>query len=441
MRKLALLMVVALAAASLAGCLKKPDAPEEDVEQAKVDVILGQQGKDKLTDAAAIVPKNYSFPGQSILPPVTTKFTGTVSADATGSYEAERDEGGIDYRTVVQTYDVSNLVPPGQPVELVLTVVWDASEGNSADLDIVVDVPGTSTSYSPVSETLNWNVASKTMVVNSVGVAGKPALVGVQVASGAVTQGFDYDLHVQATYVKDVLTPHHAWALEVPQGAGGLVFESEKAGGEEHITAQFVLVDPEDNLVQFVDFNDIDIPTQSIFIPTSRAGTYVFYAYFMHGGFLRVKADVPLDVTAARTLALVESSVADVTAPAPGVAGKDVLNGSAAQGTVPADDVNPTVVDFSPSGAFPLRVTAYVSGQATGMSKVTLKSPLGVVHQLTSIARYQDERGTIGYTSDHEGGPNNVVDWKNIQKGTWTAEIVNNSPGVEIGHVVLTYQR
>jgi hypothetical protein len=99
------------------------------------------------------------------------------------------------------------------------------------------------------------------------------------------------------------------------------------------------------------------------------------------------------------------------------------------------------VISFTTPGAFPLRVTGYITGQATTQAKVTLKSSLGAVHTLTSIARVEDESGSVGYTSDHEGGPNNLHDWKNIQRGAWTAEIVNTSPSVEIGHVVLSYTR
>lgn len=442
MRSTALVLVITLAlSGAMAGCLKKDAAPAADLEQEKVDEILGQTGRDALVDAAAIIPKNYTFPGQKLLPPAVFEYLGQITTAANGALEAERDEGGIERNTFVEMQDISHLLPPGQPVELVIDLVWDASEGNSADLDIAVDVPGTRTAYSPTSETFNWNLAVKTIVINTVGVEGLPALVGVQAAGGVVSQGFDYKLTVKATYVEDVLTPYHAWAFDVPADASGIVIESEKAGGEEHVAAQFVIIDPEDNLVQFMDFNDIDIPTESIFIPASRGGTYVFYAYSMHGGFFRIKTDVPNQENNVRQLALVETKVADSNAPAPGVAGKDLFNGSAAQNTMPAADVNPTIVPFTTAGAFPLRVTGYIAGPATTQAKITLKSPLGAVHTLTSIARAQDESGSVGYTSTQEGSPNNLLDWKNIQRGSWTAEIVNTSPGVEIGHTVLSYTR
>lgn len=438
--RFALVMAVAIPAALLSGCFGDEPVQTADADQVLADEILGEAGREKLVDAAAIIPKNYSFDQQALLPPVKASFAGRVESSANGGYEAERDEGGIDYNNKIQTFDLTPLLPPGQPAELVLTLFWDASEGNSADLDLVVDVPGTKTSYSATSETFNWNYAVKTMVVNTLGVEGQPATVGVQVSAATATQGFDYALDVEATYVKDVLTPYHPWALDVPNGASGLIFESEKAGGDEHLTARFLLIDPEDNLVQNVDFNDINIPTQSIYIPTPKPGQYVFYAPSMHGGFLRVKADASLADPAAKPLARVETHAVDANAPAPGVAGKDYLNGTL-DGAVPKDDVNAQVVTFSVGPTFPLGAWGTLEGQASAMAKITLKSPVGIVHQRTSMARYEDERGSLGYTSSHEGSPDLEARWENLQKGSWTAEVVLMSPAVEAGHTILTYAR
>lgn len=435
------IIALLLFAAPMAGCLKKDKVESADVEQEKANALLGDEGRQSLVDAAAIIPKNYSFPEQQLLPQKLVEFVGKITTAANGALEIERDEGGIERGTYYEWQEIPDLVPVGQPVELVIDLWWDATEFNSADLDIAVDVPGISTSYYPISETFNWNLPSKTMVVNTIGVAGQTPKVGIQAGGGIITQGFDYTLRVRATYVKDVLTPFHAWAIDVPAGASGIILESEKAGGEEHITSQFVVIDPDDGLVQFVEYDDIKVPTESVFIPTTKPGTYVFYAYFMHGGFFRVKADVPLDANGARTLPLVETKVVDSTAPAPGVAGKDLFNGSAVEGTMPKDDVAPTIVDFSTAGGFPLRVTGYITGQVMTQAKITLSSPLGPVHTLTKIARIEDDQGSIGYTSDHENGPNNVFDWKNIERGAWQAQIVNTSPAVEIGHVVLSYTR
>lgn len=433
------MLVVAL---PLAGCFKRADdggAPLS-ADQQKVDALLGEAGNEKLVDAASIIPKNYSFGQQKLLPPVKLSFTGTVSTDAVGGYEAERDEGGINYNSKIEMFDISSSLPAGQAAEIVIKVFWDASEANSGDVDLVVDVPGLKTSYSPTSETWNWNYAVKTMVINAVGVEGIPANVGVEISSALVNSGFDYKLDVSLTYVKDVLTPYHAWALDVPASASGLIFESEKAGGDEHIVAQFVLVDPDDQLVQFVDFNDLSIPTQSVFIPTQKPGTYVFYAYSMFGGFLRVKADVPLENSLARTLALTEEAVVDSSAPMPGIAGKDWLNATADSSALNTD-TGATTITFSPVGAFPLRVTPFAKGEFTTMAKITLSSPLGVVAQRTVFVRYEDDRGTLGYTSNHEGTQDHSYDWKNIQRGSWKADIVNNNANVELGHVVTSYVR
>jgi hypothetical protein len=439
-RVLTLLIVLLVVAAPLAGCLKKKGGPVDDSAQLRAESILGQTGHDRLVDAAAIIPKNFSFPEQNPLASVLLNVTGKVGTDATGSYEAERDEGGVDFRSVYAWTDVASLLPPGQPAELVVKLVWDASEANSADLDLAIDVPGTKTSYSSTSETLNWNLAVKTAVIDTVGVSGLPARIGVQISSGVVSKGFDYALQVQATYVKDVLTPFHPWALTVPNGASGLILESEKAGGDEHISSQFVLIDPQDDLVRSYDYNDINVSTQSVFIPVTKPGDYVFYAFTMHGGFLRVKADVPLDRPVARPLALAETRTVDAATPSPGVAGKDVLNGTAG-GVVPDTDTGATSTDFAVGPTFPLRVAGYIAGPASAQAKITLSSPLGEVHRLTRIAHASTDQGTIGYTSEHEGSLDNVVHYENMQKGAWKASVVDTSPGVEIGHVILTYKR
>ena len=112
-------------------------------------------------------------------------------------------------------------------------------------------------------------------------------------------------------------------------------------------------------------------------------------------------------------------------------------------GTAPKDDVGATSVSFAPEGPFPLRVMPYVKGQAATMAKIRLSSPLGVVAERTVFARYEDDKGTVGYTSDHdEESQDFVVTWKNTQKGPWKADVVNDNPaGLELGHVVVTYAR
>ncbi len=432
---------IALVASPLSGCLKGDDPVKAaNVEQEKADDLLGDTGQKKLEDLAATIPKDYTFPGQNILPKVSLSLPGTVSSEALGSYEAQRDEGGMEYRTVYDWKDVSAQVPVGQPVEMFIKLFWDGAEMNSADLDIAVDVPGLNTDYSDVTEDFNWNYASKSMVVNTIGVTGMPMKVGIQAAGGAVSQGFDYRLDITFTYVKNVLTPHHPWKFNVPEGASGVILESESAGGDEHVSAEFIVIGPDDKLVTYKAYNDIDVPTQSIFIPTKSPGDHIFYAYSMHGGFLRMKADVPLETFTATPLALVSTHTVDIASPAPGVAGKNPLEGTLADGSALAGDINPTSVPFDTGETFPLRVFGTITGQVNTEAKITLKSPTGTVHTLTKILRYEDESGSIGYTSDREGSPNNKFAWENIQRGAWTAEIVNDGP-TEIGHTLVTYQR
>jgi hypothetical protein len=437
-----LALALALAVALLAGCLgKAPTTEVRSAAQQQADSLLGKEGQDKLADAATPASKAFLFPLQQLLPPANVTLKATVGPDSMGGYEAENDEGGIDYNTKVTMYDLAKYVPVGQAAEITVKLYWDASEANSADIDIVSDVPGNHTSYSGESETLNWNYAVKEMVLDTVGVQGEDMKVGVQVASAIVSKGFEYRLDVGFVYPKDVLTPYHAWGLVVPQGANGIVFSSEKAGGDDHVTSQFLLLGPDDQPVAMVDYNDISIPTQSIFVPVKGPGEYVFYAHSMHGGFLRAKADVPVQDAVARELALVTKTVADAASPTPGVAGHDYMNGSAAGGVMPHDDAGGSTITFAPEGPFPLEVTPYVKGQVTTMAKIRLSSPLGVVAERTVIGRYQDDRGTLGYTSDHEQTEDDWHDWSKLARGTWKAEVVDDAPSVEIGHVVLTYQR
>lgn len=440
-RLLVIAIGLILLAGPLAGCIKgKDEVQAANVEQEKADAILGDQGKEKIESVAALIPKNYSFPDQKVLPKQTITIAAKTSSSALGSYEAQRDEGGIDYRSVIVMNDVSAHIPAGQPVEMFIKLFWDGAEANSADLDIAVDVPGTKTTHSNTTEDLNWNYAVKSMVVNTIGVPGQKHEVGVQIAGGAVTEGFDYSLEISFVYPKDVLTPYHPWAFTVPSGASGIILETEKAGGDEHVTAEFLVIDPNDQLVQYKTYNDIDIPTESVFIPTKGPGEYVFYAFYMHGGFLRLKADVPLETFNVRTLNIVKTETVDMSGPAPGVAGKDPLMGGAGGGTIPASDTNPTTVTFDSGSSFPLDVRGFIRGQVNPMAKITLKSPAGEVHSLTSILRYQDEQGTIGYTGEQDNGPNSVFNFKNMQRGAWTAEIVNDGPA-EIGHILTTYTR
>lgn len=442
MRNLAIALALALALSS-AGCLgffkKGGEDRKIDGQQTLADELLGDAGRSAFDDLASSKPKNFTFPAQDALPRTVVWINGTVGPEANLAFEGNRDQGGIDYNSVVQTQDISAHVPPGQPVEIFVKLYWNAQEMNSADLDIVADLPGTRTSHYPAkTEDMNWNFATKTLTINTVGVEGQPHLLGIQANSGRTTGDLSYSMFVEFNYAKDVLPPSVPYAVMVPSNATGLVFESAKVTGDEHVQAEFIVVSPTDELVAYVEFNDLAIPTESVFVPTTGPGEYVLYAFYMHGGFLSVKADAALDQLAARQLATVIAQTTVDSAPSPGMIGRDWSYGSAIEGTLVTPMTNQKTASFDIAGAHPLLVHATLKGQGTLMTQAVITSPAGLVHELTRALRYDDERGSIGYTADE--GYDSFLDYGAIVKGAYTIDYVNDGP-LEVGYVVVTYQR
>lgn len=437
---LALAMSLAVPASGCLGFLKKEEADGGvDRNQLIADELLGDEGRNALDDIASAKPKNFTFPGQLALPAAALWINGTVGPEANLAYEGNRDQGGIDYGSVYEVQDVSSYIPAGQPVEIFAKLYWNAQELNSADLDIVVDVPGLKTSHYPAkTEDMNWNFATKTMTINTVGVPGATHEIGIQANSGRTTSDLSYSLYVEFHYPKDVLPPAVPYAITVPSNATGLMLESVKVRGDEHVQAEFIVVSPTDDLVGYVEFNDIAIPTESVFVPTSGPGEYVLYAFYMHGGFLSVKADAPPEKLEARTLATVITPTAVDASPSPGMIDRDWGFGSAVEGTLVTPMTNQKSASFAIEGAHPLLVHATITGQGTLMTQVRVTSPAGVVHEITRALRYDDERGSIGYTADE--GYDNWMDFAAVVKGAYTIDYVNDGP-LEIGYVVVTYQR
>ncbi len=442
-RALAVLLALNVPAA---GCLSifKDEAPveAEDVEGDRARKLLGDEGRATLEEAASATPKNFTFPAQLDLPQKVVWFNGSVGPETDASFEGNQDQGGIEYGYVIQKQDVTPHVPPGQPVEIFIKVRWDAKELNGVDFDIYVDVPGTKTSYYPAkSEDVNWNIPTKVLTVNTIGVPGRPHDIGVQAASGKTISDVQYEMRIEFNYAKDVLTPAVPWAFQVPANATGLILESVKVAGDEHIRSEFIVVGPKDDLVSFVEFNDLAIPTESVFIPVPAPGEYVFWAYYLHGGFLSIKADAPLDAFAARALGIVETSTALDSAPVPGMIERDWSYGSvlAERGVpVPTPMQGQKQATFALEGAHPIGVYAYLNGPGTLASQVRISSPTGIVHDLYKILRYEDERGSIGYSS--EEGYDNQVYYANVTKGGYTVDYVNNGP-TEVGYTVVSYAR
>lgn len=442
-RRLALL-AAALVASTGAGCLglfgDEVAGETVDRQQQVAEDLLGQEGQDLLSDIASPVPKLYAFPGQLQLPPVVLWINKTVGPEVTLSFEGDQDEGGMRYNAIVQTEDISKHIPPGQPVEIIAKLQWNAKEVNSADFDIYVDVPGVKTTYYPAkSEDMNWNVPQKTLTVNTVGVAGLPHLVGVEAASGKSKEDIAYTMRVEIHYVKDVLTPYLPWAFQVPANASGLIVESVKGAGDEHIRAKFAIIGPDDSLVAYVDYNDIAIRTESVLVPTKGPGEYVFYAYEMHGGFLSIRADAGLEKVEARPLERVQTTVALDNAPAPGMISRDWTFDSVVEGQAPPTEMSgQKEATFAMDGTYPLGVFGWIKVQGTLASQVRISSTAGLVHDLQRVLRYEDERGSIGYTGD--GGINQALLYENLAKGAYKVEYVNNGQA-EIGYTTVTYKR
>lgn len=430
------LVAALVASASVTGCLGWLFGGDDATgpTNATVDDKIPKD----IVDLARNVFKNYTLPGSLARPWTTVWYNDSIGPEANLAVENVRDDGGTDFNGVVKTMDVSAFLPPGQATEIAIRVFWNAAEGNSADLDLYIDLPGIVTSTGGGEEELNFNIPIKSMTVNTVGVAGYPAKIGVQAANGRTVQNLDFHVEMAFSYAKDALTPFHAYAIPVPANATGLIFESVKAAGDEHVTVDFVLLDPNDEPVVYMEYDDLAIPTESVFIPTRGAGEYVFYAYAMRGGFLSVKSDVGLTETKIRTLATKEESVVDASAPAPGLASRDWLAPNPGAVT---PKTGGTVVDVN-FPFFPLSVRGFIdaSGQggATGMAQVTIESAKGVVSEVTRIARADLDQGTIGYTDDE--GQNHVFTPANLAKGPYKITIVNNGNGA-VGHTVLSYTR
>ena len=350
------------------------------------------------------------------------------------------------YNLARQVADVTSIIPPGQPTEIHITLYYYSQLGNSAKCDIYLDVPGTKTSFNPSNnDEFNWKFSVQRKVVNTVGVPGQKHEIGLECGNGRMTSGIPFTIRMDVTYEKDVFTPYHPYAFQVPANASGIILESAKGGGPEHLRAWFIVVSPRDELVAFVDFNDIAIPTESVFIATPEPGEYVFYAHNMTGGFLRMRADSPVEQRDVRILRLAESREAFLTGPSPGVAPRDWFHGpDPAAGLAPVETpgAGGQEATFNVDGTFPLRIAAFIgdpaSGSRTLMSDVRISSSKGLVAYLQRVARYDDERGSLGVSQDEW---NSAFQPWNLQKGAYTVQIVNNSPDASVGRIVTTYVR
>ncbi len=441
MRGGGLLALLALAGPVASGCLglfRDENANDVVDPNAAGRGLVDDRTIELLDERLAAVPRNYTFPGQSLLMRLVHYVNGTVDQIANAGFEDRNDRSGNSYNVYRAMEDVSKLIPPGQPTEMHVTLYYANTAGNSVACDVAVDVPGTRTSFNTGNnDEFNWKFSVQRMIVNTVGVPGEKHEVGVECASGKMTQGsVPYTIRVDFDYERDVFTPFIPWAFTVPANATGVIIESAKAGGPEHLRSSFIVVGPDDDLVAYVDFNDIAIPTESVFIPTATPGEHVFYAFNMTGGFLRVKADAPVEMRQVRPLTIRVDRVTDKSGPAPGVVGRDWLH----DGGIVTPAQGGEEVAFSADGTFPLRIEPFIGegGAKTLMTGVRILSAKGLVASLDRVLRYDDENGSLGVTQDEF---NRYFDATMLARGAYTVQVVNDSPDAAVGHVLTTYVR
>jgi predicted small lipoprotein YifL len=446
MRRALLAMVaLALLGVSLAGCL---GGAKQDLQPASTlkPKEITKEAEKRFEELTQVVPSNYTFPGQQLLESVVVWLNDTIDTAADTAVENPRDDGGMDFQTVLKTVDISRYLPPRQAAEVHVKLYWYGNAGSSADLDIFTDLPGATGAYDPSTpQDWNWNIPVKRAVFDTVGVEGQPALVGVQAANGKILPGSDipFFLQVQIDYARDVLTPHNAYAFTVPEGATGIVLRSVKVTGDEHIQARFAIISPQDELVSFTEFDDIAIPTESVFVPLRAPGEYVFYAHTMTGGFLSLKADSPVPQREVRILPLKEERVVDF-AGVPAAAGVVAHDFGDVTGT--GTNVSTPYTEGSKASftldRFPLRVEGFFdSGGAAlaGDVEQRILGPKGLVYDAVRSARVDTDAGSLGWSGDH--GVFRTSDPSLLGKGGYTVSVVIDGYTGSIGHTILTYER
>lgn len=430
----AALMAGLVVAVALSGCFGTSAPPSAAPPPRAAEIDDAEFNRLELLAAPEI--RNYSLAGSARLEPVVQWFNDTIGTEANVAYQDRNMRGGNDFNTVLKTFDISALLPEGQPVALRLKLVYFGQPGKSAKADLYACVPGTCTYYTTSNnDEFNWKATVETKNIVTIGVSGMPAEVGVAVANGKVTaEPLEFGLEVQATYFSDVLTPYHAYGFTVPEGATGVTLKSVKPG-QEHLQAKFIVLDPQDELVAYTEYDDIAVVSESIFIPTRQPGEYVFYAQEMHNGFFTIVSDAPLgNDTALRILPVTETRAALTTSgSAPGMVERDILGaGAPTPWTKGADG------SFSVDQGFPVEVGAYIGEGVTGMAEVRLFSSKGEVFRLQRVARVDQAQGSLGYTRDET---NTLTNWANLAKGAYAAEVVSNAVTGEFGYFVKTYTR
>lgn len=445
------LVVLLMLSLALAGCSGGGKKKQEDTFVLPEEIT--QQDITRLENLASIYPTIYSFPGQTALAPLLdVYFNGTLApGTASDSVEFPNGDGPIDYNGVIVPFDLADKVPVGQPVEVRVVLKWSGDPGASADLDIWSDMPGVPATEEAkrFDESMNWNVVFKQRVMNAVHLEGQPFQVGLKVTNGHITHpdGLDYSLRVDLHFVDNVLAPGAAYAIQVPENSTILVIDTERVVGDEHVDLELLLIGPNDQLVRHLKHNDIGVETLSLSVP--GGGEYVVYAHSMHGGFLRIEAQIPHPDFEAR---LLETAWEDRVLhagpdPAPGTyaeqgSGGPAQTGSNSYGKESTFDVGPAfpldIVPYMEASAGPVDVAINITSPrgwyATGYSCRSMPVP-ALAPQAPYCGTFEDESGRIGAPLLQR------YDRSTIAVGTYNAGLVANGPGATLGVSILTYVR
>ncbi len=443
-RKLIALAMIALL--PFAGCLGifGDDSPEDDQEASSLEDELGEETAAAIEGEVQRQFTNYTMPGQEDREDVILWLNGTVSAgESSASQEDRNDRSGNKYNTVYRTEDISSHLPHGQPVEINLKLWFFSQPGSSSQIDTYVNVPGTETDWSGGDcDEFSWKICVQERTVNTMGVEGEPAEVGVQVSNNRAVQDLEYFYEVQISYADDVIGPGAPFAVDVPENTTGLVFGSVKPNAG-HMSGEFIVVGPDDQLVEYVAYDDLALATESRLVQVDEPGEYIVYAQELTGGFLSVDSDVPVppEQLSTRILDKTEESVSIANQPAPG-AGCVPVNPEGAVGECQENAIlGGDEAQFSVEGAFPLELHIWINqeGQAAmnADSEVRLSSEQGLVYHAKKWMQYEDDSGTLGSTRDDI---NFNEYWENLALGTYTAQYVSMGTG-EIGYTLISYER
>lgn len=445
-RKLIALTMIAML--PMAGCLGVfgSDDGEAEADTSSLEEDLGEETASRIQGEVQREFTNYTIPGQEELEQVVLWLNDTVSAgESMASIEDRNDRSGNNYNTEIRTEDISQHIPHGQPAEVSVKLWFYSQPGSSSQIDTYVNLPGTETEWSGDDcDEFSWKICVEERTINTIGIDGEQAEVGVQISNNRAFEDLEYFYQVKITYADDVIGPATPYAVDVPENTTGLVFSSVKPNGG-HMTGEFVVIGPDDELVEHVQYDDLALATESRLVQVDEPGEYVVYAQDLTGGFLAVDSDVPVppDKLDMRMLERTEDSSPLATQPAPGAGCVPVNlgpNGNCEDQAMQAGDQE----QFSVEGTFPLELHVWINGaeepsepEANADAELRLYSENGLVYHAKKWMQYEDGDGTLGSTRDDL---NFNAYWENLALGTYSAEYVSMGTG-DIGYTLISYER